>query len=101
VVHQGNETLLLDDPQGSVEVLSDPETVPRTLRNEGVDSIILIVSEATRLYKFIEYIEPAIGNTSYWVWESGIVPDGPGAYADNERVPDIQEVMTAVSSALA
>lgn len=54
---------------------------------------MLLVSDKTRLYKFIEYIQPAIGNTSYWIWEEGIVPSGPGAYADNAPVPDISEVI--------
>jgi hypothetical protein len=54
---------------------------------------MLTVSEYTRLYKFILYIEPVIGEASYWVWEDGIVPDGPGAYAVNEPVPDIPVVI--------
>lgn len=55
---------------------------------------ILTVSENTRLYKFIRYLEPAIGRTPYWTWQDGIIPDGPGAYAVNKRVPEISVVIS-------
>jgi hypothetical protein len=54
---------------------------------------MLTVNEDTRLYKFIEYIEPAVGKADYWTWRGGIIPDGPGAYAFNGPVPDIQLVI--------
>lgn len=53
----------------------------------------LTVSQNTRLYKFIRYIEPAVGKASYWVWKGGDVPDGPGAYAFNGKVPDISVII--------
>ncbi len=53
---------------------------------------MLYVSEKTRLYKFIRYIEPAIGRAPYWILRNGDVPDGPGAYAYNGPVPDISVV---------
>jgi len=42
----------------------------------------------------IDYLRPAIGQkrTPYWVWEDGIVPDGPGAFAINRPVPSIEYV---------
>jgi hypothetical protein len=55
---------------------------------------LLTVSEDTRLYKFIRYIEPAIGEADYWPWKGGTVPAGPGAYAINKRVPDVSVVRT-------
>jgi hypothetical protein len=57
------------------------------------DRAILTVSENTRLYKFMRYIEPAVGRADYWVWKGGVVPDGPGAYAFNGPVPDISVVI--------
>lgn len=54
---------------------------------------ILTVSEDTRLFKFIRYIESAVGVADYWTWKNGIIPDGPGAYAVNKRVPDISVVI--------
>ena len=53
----------------------------------------LTVGEHTRLYKFIRYIESAVGKAPYWVWQGGIIPDGPGAYAFNGKVPDISVVI--------
>jgi|SRR5215208_617728 len=43
----------------------------------------------------VDYLEPAMGQTPYWFWPPAldIVPDGPGAYAVNEEVPDINEVI--------
>jgi hypothetical protein len=57
-------------------------------------SKILTVSENTRLYKFIRYIEPAVDKAAYWVWKGGDVPDGPGAYAFNGKVPNISVVIS-------
>ncbi|HJQ29201.1 MAG TPA: hypothetical protein VJ827_07650 [Rubrobacter sp.] len=54
---------------------------------------MLTVGENTRLYKFIRYIEPAVGKADYWIWKGGDVPDGPGAYAFNGKVPDISVVI--------
>jgi len=54
---------------------------------------MLTVSPDTRLYKFMEYIKPAVGNANYWIWTDGDVPDGPGAYAYNGPVPDINVII--------
>ena len=45
-----------------------------------------------RFWKAIEYLRPAIGRTPYWVWEEGIIPEGPGAFATNRPVPSIEFV---------
>jgi hypothetical protein len=60
---------------------------------EATTRKILTVSEDTRLYKFIRYIEPAVGKALYWTWKGGDVPDGPGAYAFNGPVPDVSVVI--------
>jgi hypothetical protein len=54
---------------------------------------MLTVSKDTRFYKFVRYIEPAVGKAPYWIWQGGDVPDGPGAYAFNGPVPDISVVI--------
>ena len=54
---------------------------------------ILTVASNTRFYKAIRYLEPAIDRTAYWIWRSGIIPDGPGAYAHNSKLPGIQAVI--------
>lgn len=41
---------------------------------------------------FINWLRPAIGKTPYWIWKSGIIPDGPGAFATNKPVPSIEFV---------
>lgn len=49
---------------------------------------------AKAFWDAIDYLRPAIGNktTPYWVWEDGIIPDGPGAFAVNRPVPSIEYV---------
>ena len=42
-----------------------------------------------RFWNAINWLTPAIGETPYWVWEEGIIPEGPGAYATNRPVPSI------------
>jgi hypothetical protein len=49
----------------------------------------------TNFDKGIAYLLPAVGKARYWYWPPnlGIVPSGPGAYAINEDVPDIDLVI--------
>jgi hypothetical protein len=53
---------------------------------------MITAREGTRFYDALTYIIPAIGHCPYWVWESGIIPDGPGAYATSARAPSIEFV---------
>lgn len=50
--------------------------------------------KAGTFWDAIDYLRPAIGGrrTPYWVWEEGIIPDGPGAFAINRQVPSIEYV---------
>lgn len=54
---------------------------------------ILTVAQGTRFYDAIRYLEPAIDRARYWIWRSGIIPDGPGAYAHNSKAPAIDAVI--------
>ena len=47
---------------------------------------MLTVAKDTNLYKGIVWIESIVGRAPYWVWRSGIIPDGPGAYAVNRPI---------------
>jgi hypothetical protein len=47
---------------------------------------------ARRFWRAVNYLEPAIGRTPYWVWEDGIIPDGAGAWAENAPPPPIGRV---------
>ena len=55
-------------------------------------NLMLLVSEDTRFYKPLRYLIPAIGRSDYWIWRSGGIPDGPGAWAKNAPAPDIDLV---------
>lgn len=46
----------------------------------------------TKFYAALRYIIPAIGWCDYWIWRSGIIPDGPGAWAKNADPPEIEIV---------
>ncbi|MEJ7842333.1 MAG: GH25 family lysozyme [Rubrobacter sp.] len=50
--------------------------------------------KAKAFWDAIDYLRPAIGDrrTPYWVWEAGIIPDGPGAFAISRPVPSIEYV---------
>lgn len=50
--------------------------------------------KAKAFWNAIDYLRPAIGDrrTPYWVWEDGIIPDGPGAFAINRPAPSIEYV---------
>jgi hypothetical protein len=50
------------------------------------------IKEGTNSYAAIRYLEPLIGQMPYWVWESGPVPDGEGAYAVNGPPPPVEEL---------
>jgi hypothetical protein len=49
----------------------------------------------TNFDKGIEYLLPAVGKARYWFWPPNLVevPSGPGAYAINQEVPDIDVVI--------
>lgn len=53
---------------------------------------MLLVAQDTRLRPGVDYITPAINRSEYWLWKSGIIPDGPGAWAKNAPPPDIDIV---------
>jgi hypothetical protein len=48
---------------------------------------MITVARSTNLYPGIKWITPIVGKAPYWLWRDGIIPDGPGAYAVNERIP--------------
>ena len=51
--------------------------------------------EQTNFDKGIEYLLPAVGKARYWFWPPTLVevPSGRGAYAINQKVPDIDVVI--------
>jgi hypothetical protein len=49
---------------------------------------VLLVREGTNSYKAVRYMEPLINRMQYGWWHSGIIPDGPPAYAVNKPAPD-------------
>jgi hypothetical protein len=51
--------------------------------------------QQTNFDKGIEYLLPAVGKARYWFWPPTLVevPSGRGAYAINQKVPDIDVVI--------
>jgi len=66
---------------------------PAKRPSEPVDtSGLLTAEEGTNFRKGLDYILPIIGRREYWVWSSGIVPDGEGMYAVNAPLPPVEQI---------
>lgn len=55
--------------------------------------MVLKSKAGTRFRTALDYVIPAVGRTDYRWWTSGIVPDGPPAYAVSLPAPDIDYVI--------
>jgi hypothetical protein len=47
---------------------------------------MITVKKESKAYEPTVFFEPLVYKVRYWVWRSGIIPDGPGAYAVNAPV---------------
>lgn len=59
---------------------------------------MITVGRETKLYPFIVWITPIVGKAPYWVWRSGIIPDGPGAYAVNSPIGNKVTMRSLIAS---
>jgi predicted chitinase len=50
------------------------------------------VVDGTNFAKGHKYVMPLVGHMKYWVWVSGGVPEGEGAYAVNKPLPPVSEL---------
>lgn len=47
---------------------------------------MILVTKHSKAYKPTVFFGKLVYKADYWVWQSGVIPDGPGAYATNEPV---------------
>jgi predicted chitinase len=77
--------------QRALDVLTigEPEPEPEP---GGVKMLSHGVKDGTKFALGYKYVVPHLLNRKYWVWKSGIVPDGEGAYAVNRPLPDRSQI---------